>query len=183
MPATPDDLFALLARLQIPCSTVTHAPLSTVEESRAARGALAGGHTKNLFLKDKSGAYYLVVACEDAVIDLKSLHRRLGARGRLSFGSAGALFELLGVRPGSVTPFAVINDVHGKVAVILDNAMLNHGILNYLPLVNTMTTAVSRAGLLAFLEACAHAPRIEQVSEPAGGAPPDAEPPDGAAGC
>jgi Ala-tRNA(Pro) deacylase len=165
MPSTPDDLFAFLDRLGVTYATVSHPPLHTVEESRALRGAIAGGHTKNLFLKDKGGAYYLVVACEDAAIDLKGLHRRLGAKGRLSFGSPDALWELLGVRPGSVTPFAVINDISGKVAVVLDSAMLNHEILNYHPLVNTMTTSIPPAGLMTFLNACGHEPRIESASE------------------
>jgi Ala-tRNA(Pro) deacylase len=165
MPATPTDLFAFLDRLGITCSTVSHQPLFTVEESRALRGTIRGGHTKNLFLKDKSGAYYLVVACEDAMIDLKGLHRRLGAKGRFSFGSAEAMWELLGVRPGSVTPFAAINDVSGKVVVILDSAMLTHELLNYHPLINTMTTSIPRAGLMTFLKACGHDPRIESASE------------------
>ncbi len=164
MPSTPTDLFAFLDRLGIPHSTVSHPPLFTVEQSRALRGTIPGGHTKNLFLRDKRGAYYLIVASEDAPIDLKGLHRRLGASGRFSFGSAIALQELLGVEPGSVTPFAVINDVDSKVAVVLDAPMLAHERLNYHPLVNTMTTSISRAGLIRFLEACGHPPRIEVVS-------------------
>ena len=166
MPSTPADLFAFLDRLGVAYSTVSHPPLFTVEESRTLRGTIPGGHTKNLFLRDKSGAYYLVVACEDAAIDLKGLHRRLGARGRFSFGSADAMSELLGVKPGSVTPFAAINDVSGKVVVVLDKAMLTHEILNYHPLVNTMTTSIPRAGLVTFLKACGHEPRIESASEP-----------------
>jgi Ala-tRNA(Pro) deacylase len=165
MSATPADLFAFLDRLKIPYATASHQPLFTVEDSRALRGKIAGGHTKNLFLKDKSGAYYLVVACEDAVIDLKGLHRRLGAKGRFSFGSAEAMSELLGVRPGSVTPFAAINDVSGRVVVVLDGAMLTHELLNYHPLVNTMTTTIPRDGLMQFLKACGHDPRIETASE------------------
>src|SRR5262250_2905303 len=106
MPATPDDLFALLDRLGIAHRTVSHPPLFTVEESRALRGQIPGGHTKNLFLKDKKGALYLVTAPEDAAIDLKSLHRRLGASGRFSFGSADQLRAVLGVDPGAVTPLA-----------------------------------------------------------------------------
>src|SRR5262249_59045015 len=87
MSACPDDLFALLDRLGIPHTTVRHPPLFTVEESQSLRGQIAGGHTKNLFLKDKRGALYLVSALEDAEIDLKALHRRLGASGPFSFGS------------------------------------------------------------------------------------------------
>src|SRR5262249_50264414 len=105
MSACPDDLFALLDRLGIPHTTVRHPPLFTVEESQSLRGQIAGGHTKNLFLKDKRGALYLVSALEDAEIDLKALHRRLGASGRFSFGSAEQMRATLGVEPGAVTPF------------------------------------------------------------------------------
>lgn len=165
MPATPADLFAFLDQLGIPHSTVCHPPLFTVEQSRALRGKIPGGHTKNLFLRDKRGAYYLIVAGEEATIDLKGLHRRMGASGRFSFASPGALQELLGVEPGSVTPFGAINDVGGKVTVVLDAAMLAHELLNYHPLVNSMTTSITREGLIRFLEACQHFPRIEAISE------------------
>src|SRR5215467_1816205 len=107
MAATPDDLFAFLDRLGIAHRTVTHPPLFTVEQSQALRGTIPGGHTKNLFLKDKKGALFLVTALEDAAIELKSLHRRLGASGRFSFGPAETMLETLGVVPGAVTPFGV----------------------------------------------------------------------------
>jgi Ala-tRNA(Pro) deacylase len=165
MPATPAELFAYLDRLGIGHSTVSHPPLFTVEQSRGLRGQIPGGHTKNLFLKDKRDAFYLVVALEHAEIELKSLHRLLGAYGRFSFGSAEALRQLLGVEPGSVTPFAVMNDSAGRVPVMLDVTMLDHEILNYHPLVNTMTTSISRTGLMKFLKASGHEPRIEQVSK------------------
>jgi Ala-tRNA(Pro) deacylase len=168
MPATPAELFALLDRLGIAHTTVSHQALFTVEQSRALRGQIPGGHTKNLFLKDKRGEFYLVVALEDAAIALKSLHDRLGA-GRFSFGSAQAMRELLGVEPGSVTPFAAINDIAGRVRVVLDAAMLAHEVLNFHPLVNTMTTSISRAGLLKFLAATGHEPRVERVSEAVAG--------------
>ena len=171
MPATPAELFAFLDRLNIGHNTVSHPPLFTVEQSRGLRGQIPGGHTKNLFLKDKRDALYLVVALEHAAIELKSLHRLLGASGRFSFGSAEALRQLLGVEPGSVTPFAVMNDTGGKVAIVLDAAMLDHDVLNYHPLVNTMTTSISRAGLLKFLKASGHEPRIEQVSKAPAAAP------------
>src|SRR3954470_23395689 len=115
MPATPSDLFTFLDRLGIAHPTVTHPALFTVEQSRALRGTIPGGHTKNLFLRDKKGALYLVVALEDAEIELKSLHRRLGANGRFSFGSADLMREVLGVEPGSVCPFAAMNDTAGRV--------------------------------------------------------------------
>lgn len=164
MPATPADLFALLDRLGIRHSTVTHQPLFTVEQSRALRGQIPGGHTKNLFLRDKRGTFYMVVALEQAVIELKSLHRRLGAVGRFSFGSSEAMERLLGVVPGSVTPFAAINDHAGQVTIVLDAAMMAHELLNYHPLVNTMTTSISPDGLLKFLEATGHTARILAVS-------------------
>src|SRR6202030_4513710 len=114
MPATPAELFAFLDRLGIGHTTVSHPPLFTVEQSRALRGQIPGGHTKNLFLKDKRDAFYLVVALEHAAIELKSLHRRLGASGRFSFGSPEALRLTLGVEPGAVTPFAALNDKEAR---------------------------------------------------------------------
>lgn len=166
MAATPDDLFVFLDRLGVAHKTVTHPPLFTVEESQALRGQIPGGHTKNLFLKDKKGSLFLVVALEDAIIDLKSLHRRLDASGRFSFGPAHAMRDTLGVEPGSVTPFGVINDVEKRVSVILDSAMMKHPELNCHPLVNTMTTTIANSGLIRFIEATGHSPRIETVSGP-----------------
>lgn len=165
MPATPDDLFAFLDRLQIKYRTVSHPAAFTVAESRHLHEQIPGGHSKNLFLKDKRGALKLVVALQDAVIELKSLHRRLGATGRFSFGSPELLRETLGIAPGSVTPFAAINDQEGRVEVALDQAMLAHETLNFHPLVNTMTTSIAREDLLRFLEATGHPPRIALVSE------------------
>ncbi|HVY58905.1 MAG TPA: prolyl-tRNA synthetase associated domain-containing protein [Xanthobacteraceae bacterium] len=164
MSATPDDLFAYLDRLGIAHRTVSHPPLFTVEQSRALRGRIPGGHTKNLFLRDRKGMLFLVVALEDAVIDLKTLHERLGA-GRFSFGPAALLRTTLGVEPGAVTPFAAINDVDRQVTVVLDAPMLEHATLNYHPLANTMTTSIGREDLIRFLEATGHSPRIEAVSE------------------
>jgi Ala-tRNA(Pro) deacylase len=164
MPATPDDLFAFLTGLGIAHATVTHPPLFTVEQSQALRGTIPGGHTKNLFLKDKKDTVFLVVAAEDARIDLKTLHSRLGA-GRFSFGSADLMRELLGVEPGAVTPFGVINDTDCRIKVVLDATMMEHATLNYHPLVNTMTTSIARDDLVKFLVATGHEPRIEPVAE------------------
>jgi Ala-tRNA(Pro) deacylase len=169
MPATPDELFAYLDKLGIAHQTVTHPPVFTVEEGRELRGAIAGGHTKNLFLRDKKGVPYLVVAGEDATIELRALHRLLGATGRLSFGSAELMRELLGVEPGSVTPFAVLNDTGHRVTVVLDASMMEHPTLNFHPLQNTGTTTISREGLVKFLEATGHVPRIEPVAGAAEG--------------
>ncbi|HMK80849.1 MAG TPA: prolyl-tRNA synthetase associated domain-containing protein [Xanthobacteraceae bacterium] len=163
MPATPDDLFAFLDRLAIPHQTATHPPLFTVEQSQALRGTIPGGHTKNLFLKDKKDAVFLVVAPEEARIDLKTLHQRLGA-ARFSFGSAELMRALLGVEPGAVTAFGVINDVSHRVSVVLDAGLMRHEVINCHPLVNTMTTSIGRDDLVRFLEATGHKPRIEAVA-------------------
>jgi Ala-tRNA(Pro) deacylase len=168
MPATPDDLFAYLDTLGIAHKTVSHPAVFTVGEARDLRGAIAGGHTKNLFLRDKKGAAYLVVAPEHAAIELRVLHRVLGASGRFSFGSAALMEELLGVPPGSVTPFAAINDKEQRVTVVLDAALMAHEALNFHPLVNTATTSISRQGLLKFLAATGHVPRIKPLSGLAG---------------
>ncbi len=170
MPVTPDELFAALDALGIKHQTVKHPPLFTVEQSRSLRGQIPGGHTKNLFLRDKKHALYLVVALEDAEIDLKGLHRRLGASGRFSFGSADLLREVLGVDPGAVTPFGAINDTETRVTVVLDAAMMEFETLNYHPLVNSMTTSLGRDDLVKFLESTGHLPRIERLS----GKAPDA---------
>jgi Ala-tRNA(Pro) deacylase len=164
MPASPDDLFAFLDRLGIAHTTVTHPPLFTVEQSQALRGTIAGRHTKNLFVKDKKDKVFLLVVPEDAVIELKSMHKLLGASGRFSFASAALMQELLGVEPGSVTPFGVINDKTSRVNVVLDATMMTNGILNYHPLVNTMTTSIASADLVTFLKATGHDPRIEALS-------------------
>ena len=163
MPATPDELFAFLDRLGIAHQTVTHPALFTVEQSRALRGQIPGGHTKNLFLKDKKGALFLVSALEDALIELKSLHNRLGA-ARFSFGSPELLRETLGVEPGAVTPFGAINDKVGRVGIVLDATMMTHATLNYHPLLNNMTTSIARDDLLRFLAATDHPPLILPVS-------------------
>jgi Ala-tRNA(Pro) deacylase len=164
MPKTPDQLFARLDALGIEHRTVKHPPVFTVEQARALRGQLPGGHTKNLFLRDKKNALYLVVAEEDAAIELKALHRLLGASGRFSFGSADLLREVLGVEPGSVTPFGAINDPERRVTIVLDAAMMEHETLSYHPLVNTMTTSINRDDLVKFLKSTGHEPRIVRVS-------------------
>jgi Ala-tRNA(Pro) deacylase len=170
MAQTPDQLFAYLDGLGIAHNTVTHPPLFTVEQSRALRGQIPGGHTKNLFLRDKKNALFLVVAEEHAPIELKSLHHRLGA-GRFSFGAPNLLREVLGVDPGAVTPFGAINDTESRVTVVLDAALLEHATLNFHPLNNTMTTAIGRDDLLKFLEATGHKPRVERVSGAAAATP------------
>jgi Ala-tRNA(Pro) deacylase len=157
-------LAAFLSGLGIATTTVGHAPLHTVEESRALRGVIPGAHTKNLFLKDKKDAIFLVVAPEDAVIDLKHLHNRIGASGRLSFGRPELLLEKLGVVPGSVTPLGLINDRPPSVTVVLDAGLMESALINCHPLVNTATTTIGRDDLLAFIRATGHEPRIVAVT-------------------
>src|SRR3954452_3341275 len=123
MPASRQDLMARLDELGIETETREHAPVFTVEEARALRGEIRGGHCKNLFLKDEKGALYLIVCLEDARIDLKTLPQRIGSR-RLSFGKPDLLTKALGVEPGSVTPFALINARSGEVNVLLEEAMM-----------------------------------------------------------
>jgi Ala-tRNA(Pro) deacylase len=159
MTLTPDELLARLAQLGIPQHTFEHPAVFTVAESVALRGKLPGGHCKSLFLKDKKGGLWLAVMLEERRIDLKKLADRLGAP-RFSFGSAELLEEVLGVTPGSVTPFALANDGERRVRVVLDQEMLAHDPLNYHPLVNTRTTAVAPQDLLKFIAACGHQPTI-----------------------
>lgn len=162
-PATPDELLARLKELGIETATVTHPPVYTVEESRKLCGDIPGGHCKNLFLKDRKGAIWLVVTLDDADVDMKSLHRTIGS-ARLSFGRPDLLMEVLGVIPGSVTPFAVINDTGRRVNVVLDRTMMSRDILNYHPLSNDATTSIRPSDLLAFIEACGHTPRIVEIA-------------------
>ena len=164
MPATRDELMARLDALGIATRTVDHAPVFTVEEARALRGEIPGGHCKNLFLKDDKGAIYLIVCLEDARVDLKAAPARIGSR-RLTFGKPELLMEILGVEPGSVTPFGLINDTGARATVILDKTMMNEEWLNYHPLRNDATTTIRAADLLAFIRATGHEPRIVAVSE------------------
>jgi len=162
MPVSRDDLFVRFESLGIETTTVDHPAVFTVDESLAVHKheLLPGGHTKNLFLKDKKGSIYLVVALNDAELDLKSLHRMLGASGRFSFGKPELLLDLLGVTPGSVTPFALINDTDTVVNVVLEARMMEHHLLNYHPLENTATVNIARDDLLKFITSCGHDPRI-----------------------
>ncbi|HEV2300434.1 MAG TPA: prolyl-tRNA synthetase associated domain-containing protein [Stellaceae bacterium] len=158
-PLTPEELFARLDGLGVAHRTYEHPPVFTVAEAVALRGSLPGGHCKSLFLKDKKGGLWLAVMLEERRIDLKKLADRLGAP-RFSFADAETLRRALGVTPGSVTPFALANDADRRVGLVLDKAMLAHDPLNYHPLVNDRTTAISPADLLRFVAACGHRPVI-----------------------
>jgi Ala-tRNA(Pro) deacylase len=152
MTATPSDLFAFLDRHAIAHRTLEHAPVFRVEEGREIKAALPGGHTKNLFLKDAKDRLWLISALGETAIDLKRLPAVIGA-ARLSFGSPELMAETLGVTPGSVTAFGLINDVRRRVTFVLDAALAGADPVNFHPLTNAATTAVSRTGFLAFLAA------------------------------
>jgi len=155
MPATPQELLNRLDELGVKATTHTHPALRTVEESKELRGDLPGMHCKNLFLKDKKKALWLVVAREDAPINLKELKNLIGS-GHLSFGKPELLMDVLGVIPGSVTPFALINDQEQQVNVVLDSEMMAADLVNYHPLSNEMTTALTPDALRTFIQACGH---------------------------
>jgi Ala-tRNA(Pro) deacylase len=151
-------LLARLADLGIEITMHRHPALHTVDESRALRGTMPGSHIKNLFLRDKKRNQWLVTVPEDAKVDLKALRHILGASGNLNFGSAELLEASLGVQPGSVTPFAVMNDTEGVVTMVLANDVLKNDPVNAHPLHNEGTAAIPRDDLVRFLAACAHPP-------------------------
>ena len=162
MVATTDDIFARLDELGIAYQNHEHPPVFTVEEARQHCGHLPGCHNKNLFVKDKKDAIWLIVARDDAPIRLSQLEKKIGAK-RLSFGKPELLMEFLGVVPGAVTPFGLINDTGGRVAVILDEKMMAADLVNYHPLSNGQTTALEPQGLLRFIESCGHEAQIMNV--------------------
>lgn len=164
MPATPEDLLARLDELGIGHETCQHVPVYTVEEAQEHTGHLPGAHCKNLFLKDKTGDLYLVVCLQETAVDLKALRPLVGAKN-LSFGKPDLLLETLGVEPGSVTPFALINDTENVVQVVLEKRMMAYDYVNYHPLINTMTTRITPADLERFVRACGHAPLILDLPE------------------
>lgn len=163
---SPAELLAHLDRLGIAHETHEHEAVFTVAESAPVKAAIPGAHTKNLFLKDRKGALFLVTAKDDTAIDLKRLHEVVGASGRLSFGSGGLLVDVLGVAPGSVTPFGAINDVPPRVRVVLDRRLMGFERVNVHPLVNTLTTGLAPDDLVVFLRASGHEPAILDLPSP-----------------
>ncbi len=164
--ARENALYQRLRELGIGWTTHSHAPVFTVEEARTLRGSLPGGHTKNLFLKDKKDGLWLVVAREDQRVDLNALAKLLGSP-RFSFGSAELLVEALGIAPGAVTPFALMNDKTMRVSPVLDEKMMTAEVLNFHPLRNDRTTAIAASDLLRFIRACGHDPRMVALPETA----------------
>ncbi len=158
-------LFATLDALGIAIQKLEHKPVFTVAESEEIHHAMPGFHTKNLFLKDEGGAFWLVTAPADATIDVKALRHKIGSR-RLSFGKPDAMMELLGLEPGSVTPLAVINDTAGKVTLVLDTALTGETQVNVHPLRNTATIGLKGTDLVRVATHLGHAPKIVSVGDP-----------------
>lgn len=158
------QLMLVLDELGIATSTVEHPPLRTLEDSRRLRGKLAGAHAKNLFLKDKKGRYWLLVALEQTRVDLRIAATLLQAP-RFSFASEEDLDRLLGIVPGAVSPFAIVNDASGCVCVVLDQRVLDTDLINCHPLRNDRTTTITTLDLLRFLERVGHPPRIIQLPD------------------
>ena len=165
--ATRADLFAYLDGLGVAHRTVDHPAIFTVEEGRDYKKTMPGGHSKNLFLKDKKGALTLVTALAETRVDLVGLGKALGSKGRLSFGKPELMTATLGVIPGAVTPFVLINDsAKALSAFILDRRLMAHDPVWFHPLENTGSTAVSPNGLLKFVESCGFTPQIRDLETP-----------------
>ena len=163
-PKTAEDLFNFLDGLGIEHKTKNHAPVFTVAESVALRDEMPGGHTKNLFVKDKKDNYFLLTVEEHATVDLKTVHQVIGAASKVSFGKPEKLMEYLGVIPGSVTVFGAINDTGHNVTFVLDKDLMEHDIINGHPLSNDATTSIGRDDLLRFLDATGHTPLVLKVT-------------------
>ena len=163
MPANRDALMQRFDSLGISVTTRDHAAVFTVDEAKLVHEDIPGGHCKNLFCKDEKGVLWLIVALEDSTINLKTVPAIIGSR-RLSFGKPELLLEVLGLTPGSVTPFGLINDTSVRVNVILDAAMMAEPVLNFHPLENNATTSIQANDLVAFIRSCGHEPQIFRVS-------------------
>ncbi|MCC7305651.1 MAG: prolyl-tRNA synthetase associated domain-containing protein [Alphaproteobacteria bacterium] len=162
LPTMPAELLAILQKLDIQYELHRHAPIFTVEEGLPLKKSIPGLHCRNLFLRDKKEKMFLVVAANETAIDLKSLPALLDS-GRLSFGSAERLWRHLGITPGSVCPFTVINDKERQVEVILDDFMMKAGKVCYHPLDNAQTICLAPADLMRFFEYTGHKPRILDI--------------------
>ena len=159
VPATRADFEAFLTSIGVEFRTREHPAVFRVDQSHDIKADMPGAHTKNLFLKDKKGQLWLISARQDTVIDLKRLHRHIGS-DRLSFGNEALMLETLGVTPGSVTAFGLVNDRGHRVRFVLDKALDDAEVVNFHPLANTATTAVSRDGLRSFLRAVGVEPLV-----------------------
>ncbi|QND54055.1 prolyl-tRNA synthetase associated domain-containing protein [Phyllobacterium sp. 628] len=165
MPKTFDELMQKFDELGIKVSTIRHAPVFTVAEAQDLRGQVPGAHTKNLFLKDKKDNFFLVTVGELAEVDLKTIHTKIGAASRVSFGKPEKLMEYLGLVPGAVSSLGAINDTEQQVKVVLDAALMQNEIINAHPLSNDATTSIKSSDLLVFLRATGHEPMILKIDE------------------
>ncbi|MGK6313352.1 prolyl-tRNA synthetase associated domain-containing protein [Neorhizobium sp. DT-125] len=165
LPKTAEDLFRFLDSLNIPHSTKSHPPVFTVSESESLREEIPGGHTKNLFVKDKKDRHFVLTVEERANVDLKTVHKVIGAASRVSFGRPEKLMEYLGVIPGAVTVFGAFNDTGRNVTFVLDEDLMKHDIVNGHPLSNDATTSIGRDDLVRFLEATGHPPLVLKVTD------------------
>lgn len=160
----PRELFEFLDGLGIAHTTKHHAPVFTVAESVALRDEIPGGHTKNLFLKDKKDQYFLLTVEENATVDLKTVHQLVGGASKFSFGKPEKLMEYLGVVPGAVTAFGIINDGGRNVTIVLDEELMKNDIINCHPLSNDATTSIGRDDLIRFVEATGHKANVLKVT-------------------
>jgi Ala-tRNA(Pro) deacylase len=160
-----DEILHYLETIGVSAKTLEHPPVHTVEESQNLRGNIPGVHTKNLFLRDGKKNYFLFVTDESATVHLKSLGRKIGAKGGLSFGSPEALMDLLGILPGSVSALAAINDSEKKVTVVIDQQLLQASAINCHPLTNTRTISLSKEDLAEFLVSTGHIPLYVSLAE------------------
>ncbi len=162
---TAQNLFAFLDDLGIEHKTTQHAPVFTVAESESLRDLIAGGHTKNLFVKDKKDQYFVLTVEENATVDLKTVHKVIGAASKFSFGKPEKMLEYLGVVPGSVTVFGAISDETQQVTFVLDSDLMKNDLINGHPLSNDATTTIGRDDLVRFLKATGHEPLILKITE------------------
>lgn len=163
LPTSPQELMDFLEKQGIAYSFYEHEAVFTVAESDHLKTVIPGQHTRNMYLRDKKKQNFLVTLSDETEIDLKKLSEKIES-GRFSFGSPDRLMQYLGVRPGSVTPFSVINDPDNDVVLILEKKMMEQDLVGYHPLINTMTITLEPEGLLRFLEACGHSYRILDLS-------------------
>ena len=166
------QLFRRFEELGIDAVTVPYPAHRTVEEGKALRGDMPGTFTKNLLLRDKKGRLFLIVAHEDQALDLKTLHRRIGANGRMGFAPADRVQSVLGLVPGALTPLAVLNDDRRLVTVVIEAGLMDAGQLNFHPLVNTESIGLKPPELLAFIASCGREAVTTELGGMAGGGTP-----------
>ncbi len=147
---TKTDLFELLRVKNIDFQIHNHDPLFTVEDSENLRGEIKGAHTKNLFLKNKKNNFFLFSCDENARVDLKQFSKSINAKN-LSFANEEYLERFLGIKPGSVSPYALLNDKKNVVEFYLDEKLYNSEMINFHPLINTTTITIKTSEFINFL--------------------------------